>query len=223
MKSFRTFCESVDIIRQYVDSNDLTEKDYHSSEPGDVVERVIWGRIPKEIECHSLSAVDLPSHSGIYAVHVTSDSDYWIDRLWKDYDRPKRSAKVISIRIAPGDILVEDNQYSMDPDGGDRADSAILLTTRRVLRRGTDFVAPRDKFDDEKAPVSPDQELARLAHAREAAERIASGKWSTEDAQTVEAQWGKRVDWDKLGSLDGKEFDTEYKNEIVRVAKTITN
>jgi len=118
--------------------------------PEEVVSRVIWGKVPNEMETNSTDAVSLPGDPSVRALHVTSDSDYWIGRLAKDYGRPKRGAKVIHIRTAAEDIFAEDPQYMTDPDTGEKSDSAVLLTTRKTLRRGVDFILDGEEWDDEK-------------------------------------------------------------------------
>ena len=131
-----------DPVSTYFEKHDLEEADVYSNQPGDVWERVVWGKIPDEIIPHRPSVVGLPNGEGVYGLHV-GDAYYWRSRLSKDYDRPKRSAKVIEIKLAQGDRLVDDPQYATDPDTGDKSPSYVLLTSRQILRKGVDFTVAK--------------------------------------------------------------------------------
>lgn len=109
--------------------------------------RVVWGvKRGDVLDMHSPAELDVPNgdhYDALGAIHV-GDTDYWANRLAEDYDRDRDAAQVIKIRSLPDDVLVDDFQYVMDPEGGDKAVSNILLSRRKYLRYGKDWV-----FDDE--------------------------------------------------------------------------
>lgn len=128
------------VIKQIVDEVGEPEWASHFSPGDEVLERVVWGvKIGQDIATNSLSAVDILGDKSIRALHVTGDAGYWIDLLSDEYDRDKQEAQIIEIKTLPTDRVVDDVQYAIDPDGGMKADSAILLTTRQVLHYGDDW------------------------------------------------------------------------------------
>lgn len=108
---------------------------------GNTLTRVVWGEKTSTIEVHDPSLVSLADKSneypGIYALHV-GDTDFWFHKLIDDYGNDT-TAYEIDIYPARGDVLVEDVQYAMPEENGLKAYSAILLTTRKILREGKDF------------------------------------------------------------------------------------
>jgi hypothetical protein len=107
--------------------------------------RVVWGK-KDSIQTNEPSMVGLDTRngpvSGIMALHV-GDPEFWHAKLEEDYGR---TGEAFELEIIPtaGDVLVEDVQYTIPEDDGSKADSAILLTTRRVLRQGKDFRVVRE-------------------------------------------------------------------------------
>ena len=112
-------------------------------EPGDTFSRVAFGvKQGQDITTHSFPG-------NVYGVWVSGDTDYWTDRLVKDYGVDARLAKNIKVRAVEGDRLIEDFEYMTDPDTGDKADSAILITSRPTLKYGADWVFEDELFQDE--------------------------------------------------------------------------
>lgn len=106
--------------------------------------RVVWGEPGDVIRANAPGSVGLEGDtvvSGIYALHV-GDVEFWHERLCNDYGRDGEAWE-IEITPAPGDVLVDDPQYAIPEEDGSKADSAILLTDRKVLRAGVDFRAVR--------------------------------------------------------------------------------
>ena len=127
-------------VDSYLEINDIEMADvmeYVVS--GDFIDRVIWGKISNEIKIPKVSSLGLPEGDGIYAIHVTAEPEYLIPRLEKDYDRDTKNAVTINIKLADGDVLIDDHQYKFDPETNDKASSYILLTTRSILRKNVDF------------------------------------------------------------------------------------
>jgi hypothetical protein len=136
-------------VGTYVREHDLDlAENAGEVEAGEGIGRVVWEDPGNTIETNEPSAVGLPGSKDVRAIHVTSDEDYWIRRLAEDYGRDRKNAKRLTIRLAQGDILADDVQYMTDPDTGLKADSAILLTTRKTLRRGVDFVVGDEPWAD---------------------------------------------------------------------------
>lgn len=121
---------------------------------GNRLSRVVWQKTPT-IETHELDVVSLKKYPGIYALHV-GDVDFWFRKLIHDYGNDV-TAWEMEIKPARGDVLVEDVQYAIPDERGNKAYSAILLTTRHLLREGRDFRYVRqleyqddDDWDDEE-------------------------------------------------------------------------
>ncbi|MFH1690409.1 MAG: hypothetical protein ABIE42_09260 [Candidatus Eisenbacteria bacterium] len=114
---------------------------------GERIPRVLFGALPNSLRTHHLALLGLTPfpHPHVFGLHVTSDPEYWIYRLSEDYDYTLDDARVIEIEVLPGDRLAYDVQYMTDPDSGEKASSSVLLTTRRVLRLGTDFFVSDDE------------------------------------------------------------------------------
>lgn len=106
--------------------------------PGDVEYRVVYDiKKGQDIPTNDLTSIGVVGNShNVFGIHV-GDPDYWKQRLNKDYDR--KNGKVIKIIFKEGDRLLEDNQYMTDPDSGEKAYSAIILTSRKVLKYGLDW------------------------------------------------------------------------------------
>jgi hypothetical protein len=219
-------------VREVIEREGLDELDDYA--PGDVWERVVWGGVPRRIETNPLSALGRDDYEGVYGVHVTSDPDYWIARLEEDYDRSPDDARVLRVRLAPGDALVDDWQYITDPETGIRASSAVLLTPRRYLRAGQDFVEGQGQFADELAARQQAVDLweatARILQA-ELPTRVQSflaGPRSFDDALAVERAFtdaGQALvqndDWSVLGQAATRgasdtEWQEMYRNIIIK-------
>jgi hypothetical protein len=111
--------------------------------------RVIWQN-SNSVETNSLDVLGLADSSGqfpgVYGLHV-GDVDFWFHKLIDDYGN-EATAWEIEILPARGDVLVEDVQYAIPDDSGFKAESGILLTTRKILREGKDFKVVREMTDD---------------------------------------------------------------------------
>lgn len=118
--------------------------------PGEIVNRVVWEITKGQgIQANSLDRIGVEGDSKtVFGLHI-GDSTYWRKRLNADYER--RGGRTVNIRVAEGDRIVEDPQYVTDPDTGIKADSWILLTPRKSLKYGTDWVFDGEKFADEGA------------------------------------------------------------------------
>jgi len=142
LKSLLEYWEPTDKdILSVAELNIPAEDDYQPSS-GERLERVVWGiKKGQDISTYKLSNVGLKGDGrGVHGIHISGDTDYWIDRLEQDYGRNKDEAQIIEIVANDGDMLVEDPQYSTDPDTGDKASSFILLTKRKILKYGRDWV-----------------------------------------------------------------------------------
>jgi hypothetical protein len=100
-------------------------------------QRVIWTR-DKVLEANDLGEIGLTSVPGVFGIHVTNDPEFWFTQLVNDYDRDE-IAYLIEIIGQAGDVLVEDPQYCIPPEVGEKADSSILLVSRNKLIEGRDF------------------------------------------------------------------------------------
>lgn len=121
---------------------------------GNILSRVVWEKTPM-IEAHDLNTVSLKDYPGVYALHV-GDTEFWFYRLIHDYGNDS-TAWEIAIKPARGDVLVEDVQYAIPDESGNKAYSAILLTTRRILRAGRDFTYVRQlEYDPDANPIRDD-------------------------------------------------------------------
>ncbi|MBU2249172.1 MAG: hypothetical protein KKD77_20665, partial [Gammaproteobacteria bacterium] len=121
---------------------------------GQTGQRVVYGEVQDKIPLNPALALGLPESKGIYAVHI-GDVDYWRGRLEKDYGRDPQESTVIEIRITPEDMIAKDIQYMTDPETGEKADSGILLTTRKFLRRGVDFRVEGEAWAKEEQAAEP--------------------------------------------------------------------
>jgi radical SAM superfamily enzyme len=111
--------------------------------------RVVWGVRPGDsIELARLS--ELGYEESGQGAHVSADTEYWANRLSQDYGRDPAEAQVIHIRPQAGDVVLPDVQYAMDPEGGVRADSGVLATSRTTLQHGIDW-----RFADEQWAAPP--------------------------------------------------------------------
>ena len=97
-------------ILSIAELNIPADDDYQPS-PGEHLQRVVWDiKKGQDINTHKLSYIGLrgEDNKGIYGIHISGDTDYWINRLEQDYDRDSREAKIIEIIANEGDMLVED-------------------------------------------------------------------------------------------------------------------
>lgn len=142
LKSLLEMWEPADNDIFVVAEMNLPAEDDYQPDGGERLERVVWGvKKGQNIETHELDYLGLKGKGrGVYGIHISGDTDYWIDRLEQDYGRSRKEARIIEIIANEGDMLVEDPQYSTDPDTGIKASSYILLTKRKILRYGVDWV-----------------------------------------------------------------------------------
>ena len=108
--------------------------------------RVVWEK-QSTITTNDLELVGLSHYPGVYGIHV-GDVDFWFNKLIDDYGNDDHAWE-INIKPAKGDVLVEDVQYAIPDESGFKADSGILLTSRRLLREGRDFHYVREMSIDE--------------------------------------------------------------------------
>lgn len=119
------------------------------TDDSDYYDRVVWDvKRGQDLETNSLSSLDVYDGAKEWRGLHTGDSDYWTRRLAKDYGRSRKEAQIIQIRPHTDDFLVEDPQYMTDPDTGDKASSAVLVTRRRKLRYGVDWVFEGEDWKD---------------------------------------------------------------------------
>jgi hypothetical protein len=114
---------------------DARNKISYGDRVGRIVYNVVEGQdiIPNNISSLGLKGVN----PNVFGLHF-GDTDYWGKRLEKDYGRT--GGRIIEIIVKDGDRIVDDPQYSTDPDTGEKADSSILLTSRNKLKYGEDWV-----------------------------------------------------------------------------------
>jgi hypothetical protein len=102
--------------------------------------RVVWKRQPT-INTHTLDVVGLAKDSKEYpslrAIHV-GDDEFWFKQLSNDYGRDDK-AWSIDIYPVEGDYYTDDPQYAIPDEYGNKGDSQILITKRKVLKEGVDF------------------------------------------------------------------------------------
>lgn len=141
-KLLKEIWEPTDPLVLKVAELNLPVEDNYQPIEGERIERVVWGiKKGNDIKTHDLGTLGLRGCGmGVYGIHVTSDPEYWIDRMYQDYGREKKLARVIEIICINGDMYVEDEQYVTDPETGEKASSFILLTRRNVLKYGQDWV-----------------------------------------------------------------------------------
>lgn len=122
--------------------------------PGDIESRVVWNvKRGQSLVPNDLSTIGVSGTSpDVRGIHV-GEPDYWRQRLQKDYGR--QGGKTINIRLAEGDRLIEDPQYVTDPDTGEKADSAVLLTGRKTLEYGKDWVFDGEEFTEPSQATAP--------------------------------------------------------------------
>jgi len=205
--------ESRGYVDDYLRANKLEPVDDPPLKAGDMLTRVVWGDIDDVIYPPNTGVVGLSTYQNgaVAAMHVSGDTDYWINRLAEDYGRDPKDAKIITIYAEEGDRLVDDPQYAADPETGIKADSAVLVTHRDELRRGVDFdieSAPqqRESGSEEEARAReepPAQEEARnpadmsdkeiMTYLRDQAPKIA------EAAQRIYDEWNPDDEFDDYG------------------------
>jgi len=109
------------------------------AKPGDTVKRVVYGTIGSRITPNSTGVLHIPDDPDIHGLHVTKDPDFWKKRIGQDYDRPVKDAKVINIKVMPGDIFLPDHNMIKSQWGDNPPSAAILVTSRKILKQGEDF------------------------------------------------------------------------------------
>jgi len=114
----------------------LTPIDF--AKPGDTVQRVVYGKIGSRITPNTTGVLNIPGDPDIGGLHVTRDVNFWKKQLNRDYNRPEKSAQIIHIKVAPGDIFLADHNFTRLPES-ERPSSAILVTSRKILKQGEDF------------------------------------------------------------------------------------
>jgi hypothetical protein len=139
---------------------------------GEQLPRVVWGaKKGQTLKTKSADRVGIKTpNKGVYGLHV-GDPDYWKTRLAKDYDQDEGGAQNIIIRANAGDRVVDDPQYATDPDTGEKSDSGVLLTARKELQYGKDWVFDGEEFTDNgKSGVVPVEPTANLTQQTETPE-----------------------------------------------------
>ena len=97
------------------------------------------GTIGSRITPNSTGVLHIPDDPDIHGLHVTKDPDFWKKRIGQDYDRPVKDAKVINIKVMPGDIFLPDHNMIKSQWGDNPPSAAILVTSRKILKQGEDF------------------------------------------------------------------------------------
>jgi 2'-5' RNA ligase len=117
---------------------------------GEQLPRVVWGaKKGQTLKTKTADRVGIKTpNKGVYGLHV-GDTDYWKTRLAKDYDQDEGNAQSILIRANDGDRVVDDPQYATDPDTGEKSDAGVLLTARKELQYGKDWVFDGEEFTDD--------------------------------------------------------------------------
>ena len=128
--------EAADRLGFFVEDTNLANDEF---------DRVIFGEVPDVLELNELDVVGGDESHPVYGgVHV-GDVEYWAERLAHDYGYDLKDAKAIVIYSDEGDVLADDPQYAIPDESGIKAESGILVTARKELKRGIDFdVRPLD-------------------------------------------------------------------------------
>ena len=141
-------------------------------------ERVVWERQPV-LKTHTLDIVGLVDSAKEYphlrAVHV-GDPDYWFNRLAEDFGRESK-AWVVEIYPTEDDYLCDDVQYAMDPSGGNKAYSAILITPRTQLVEGKDFRYVKELTEEDLPEVYEEEGYGWEKDAAKVADRFVDILW----------------------------------------------
>ncbi len=127
-------------------------------EEGDTFNRVVWGELPDVIDPNDLDMVSLEGvGNNLRALHVTEDPEFWSKKLQEDYEQ-EGPGTVIEIEAMEGDILTDDPQYAIPEESGYKADSGVLVTGRKIFRKGKDFIESGEKW-----PELPEGGIIRYA------------------------------------------------------------
>lgn len=201
-------------VGKFVTDNDVVvherDSDSRTSE-----QRVVFGPVGATIETNATDAVGLPTSDGVYAVHV-GDADYWTDRLAKDYDRDARDAHTVEIKVGPNDVLVNDVQYLTDPETGDKADSGILLTTRKTLQRGVDFIVDGEHWGIPATPGAAS--LAKRLGVDLATVQPKGDQITTTDVKRAANEAKQKAAAEKRKAKPAKKAKAPTKAEVSRLA-----
>lgn len=102
---------------------------------GTVMCRVVWGKVGSTVEPVTPSMTGLPEPvPGVRALAVSRDTAHWRKYLANLHGRDEDDFTEIDILTAHGDVLAPDPRAGENaPPGG------VLLTARKVLRKGSDF------------------------------------------------------------------------------------
>lgn len=109
------------------------------AKPGETVMRVVYGNIGNTITPNSTGVLKIPQDPNIQGLHVTKDPEFWKKRLNQDFGRPPSSARIVHIRVVPGDIFLPDHNMIKSQWGSNPPSSAILVTGRKTLKKDKDF------------------------------------------------------------------------------------
>ncbi len=118
----------------------------------EIVQRAVWNvKKGDELELAEPDDLSIDGSKNLGVVHISSESDYWGQKLVDDYDR-EGEYKIIEIAPTAQDRIIEDIQYAIPDDSGVKKDSGILVTPRKKLIYGKDWVFKGEEFTD--APVA---------------------------------------------------------------------
>jgi len=137
--------------------------------------RVVWERTPT-IETHTLDVVGLAKSPAEFptlrGIHV-GDTDFWFNQLVEDYSRDAHAWE-IDIYPVEGDYYTDDPQYVIPDESGNKGDSYVLITRRKVLKEGVDFnyvreLTAEDLPDESQYDEDEGEDFDRYASARKKA------------------------------------------------------
>lgn len=141
-----TVAENKKRIEKFIEKN--PNREIIPTDEGDTFLRVIWGKVPEAIDLNDLDVVSLePVGDELRAIHVTEEPIFWAKKLEEDYSLSGRKT-TIEVSTMGGDILTDDPQYALPEDSGYKADSHILVTGRRILRKGKDFIVQGKEWEE---------------------------------------------------------------------------
>lgn len=152
-KAQRMVDEAAKAAINSVEANDLDEE--WTPQAGEEVERVIFGDVPDVLNANSLSVIDLSGPEGVFGLHA-GDPSFWKDKLVGDYGYDPSDAKIIFLTVAESDRIVEDHQYKIPEESGEKGSSFIVLTARKILRKGIDYRVANEDYQTDDIPKSAD-------------------------------------------------------------------
>ena len=185
-------------------------------EEGDVFTRVVWGEIPDVIDPNSLDIVGMEQvGDDLRAIHVTDEPEFWSQKLQEDYGR-EGPGTVVEIEAMEGDILTDDPQYAIPEETGYMADSKVLITGRKIFRKGKDFIVKGETW-----PPLPEGGITRYSMAP----KQTLEEWAKSYIQGyIDAQpKTKRAEVEKAAKKEEKVFDKEYPKDTVAIWDTVKN